>query len=191
MASQPRRPQPNKDDPLSEPTVGRRLWAAYLRAGYSRRTFADELDVPYGRVDGWDTDKHQPHLEVFGRACRLVGFTPGQILYGRDDEVAAPRAPGLEPQDVKKLLDSIGASPDQRRALAEYVDSAAGRYQNLTATFVIAFVEAYAKQIAIRKTHDKAIESAAAVATDAAAKVEARSVNARPYRPEKPTRSRR
>lgn len=84
MARPKVRRDPNAADPLSEPTVNRRLHAAYLAKGWDRATFARKMGVKYQTVDRWDIGEIVPGVDNLFRASELVGYTPAQLLYGRD-----------------------------------------------------------------------------------------------------------
>jgi hypothetical protein len=74
---------PNVLDPLSEPTIGRRLWAAYLRAGYTRASFSRALGVSYPTVDKWDIDRSIIDTVNLMEASQLVGYTMDELCFGR------------------------------------------------------------------------------------------------------------
>jgi len=99
MARPKTRPDPNAADPLSEPTVNRRLHAAYLAKGWTRADFARHMGVKYQTVDRWDTGEFNPGLDTLFRAAELVGYTPTQLLHGRDGSASA-REPVLNDDDM-------------------------------------------------------------------------------------------
>lgn len=75
--------EPNVADPLSEPAFNRRMWAAYLAAGFTRAQFARALDARDALV--WEYDatpdgRYQPLTPTFVRAFIRT------YLAARDDD---------------------------------------------------------------------------------------------------------
>lgn len=68
---------------MSERTPERRLWAAYLRAGFNRASFARAIDMAYHTVDAWDRGAATPDLHHFARAAHVVGYTMDELYFGR------------------------------------------------------------------------------------------------------------
>lgn len=83
-------PKPNIEDPLAEPTRYRRLWAAYLRAGFTRRTIAAALGTNYHTVNRWDAGAAAMSLEMLERASPLVGYSMDELCFGRSDSAPPP-----------------------------------------------------------------------------------------------------
>lgn len=159
-------PKPNVDDPLSEPTRHRRLWAAYLRAGFTRRTFAAALGTNYHTVNRWDAGAAAMSLDMLERASPLVGFTMDELCFGRVQPAAAAdkrdfaASAAVETQvtelrstrvvevlseaDIRALFDAQRVDPGTRAAFGEHAASPAGRYQSFTAAYVEAWCSAYA-----------------------------------------------
>lgn len=161
-------PRPNVDDPLVEPTRHRRVWAAYLRAGFTRRTFAAALGTNYHTVNRWDAGAAAMSLDMLERAVPLLGFTMDELCFGRlqpaaadeprsfavsaavDTQVAELRAEGrraevLSEGDIRVLFDHQRIDPGVRAAFGEHAASPAGRYQSFTAAYVEAWCAAYAQ----------------------------------------------
>lgn len=152
-------PRPNVDDPLSEPTRHRRLWAAYLAAGYSRREFAQKLGTNYHTVNRWDAGAAAISLDMLERASQLVGFSMDELCFGRRAPAASvpvtavgplrgsaprPRPEALTEADIRALFDELNVDPATRAAFGEHAASAAGRYQTFTASYIEAWCSAYA-----------------------------------------------
>lgn len=142
--------KPNVDDPLSEPTRHRRLWAAYLAAGYTRRDFAAKLGTNYHTVNRWDAGAAAISLDMLERASLIVGFTMDELCFGRRALTSAPAAPPaaseqpLTEAQIRQLFDAQRIDTATRAAFGEHAASAAGRYQTFTATYVEAWCAAYA-----------------------------------------------
>lgn len=84
LASTPQSlPKPNVLDPLSEPTRHRRIWAAYLAAGFTRREFAQKLGTNYHTVNRWDSGAATISLDMLERASGLVGYSLDELCFGR------------------------------------------------------------------------------------------------------------
>src|SRR5262252_7166341 len=117
MARPTTRPDPNKADPLSEATAGRRIWAGYLARGWTRADFARRMGVRYQTVDRWDTDQQVPGLDMLERAAELLGFTVHELVHGRaigrEGSARTSTTPELAP-----MLFSDELSADDREALA-------------------------------------------------------------------------
>jgi transcriptional regulator with XRE-family HTH domain len=167
------RPDPNTEDPLSEPTVGRRIHAAYLRAGYNRHTFAQAMGLTYPAVDQLDKGAAVPKLANLMKASELVGFTLDELVYGHHPPHARRMEPELTKDAIKSLLQELRADADAIEALGEYERSGAGQYQTYTRSFVAAFVERYG--LARREGMDRklAVDAAKVAAANAKANAEA------------------
>lgn len=176
---------PDTADPLAHATVQRRLWAAYLRRGYNRSTFAAALGVRMQTVWQWDTEKSIPTLELFKRACELVGYTMDELAHGHVRSEPRAAEPDLSDAAVKALLDSLGATDAQRNALGEHAASPAARFQRLSRTYVSTFVASYAAAIQVGVRHLNAIATAAIDAANARAAADALALGARPVSPER------
>lgn len=176
---------PDTTDPLAHATVQRRLWSAYLRAGYNRSTFADALGVRMQTIWQWDTEKSVPTLQLFQRAAELVGFSLDQLAYGHARPERRTTEPGLSQSAITSLLDELGASDAQRAALGEHVTSPAGMYKKLTRTYVATFIASYAEAVTRGQQPTAAIATAVADATNARASADAIALGARPLSPER------
>jgi len=152
-------PKPNVDDPLSEPTRHRRIWAAYLRAGFTRRSFAAALDTNYHTINRWDAGAAAMSLDMLERAAPLLGYSMDELCFGRTGApaVSAPvtavqpiaAAPAQRPEplteaEIRALFDAQRVAPAVRAAFGEHAASPAGRYQSFTADYVEAWCAAYA-----------------------------------------------
>lgn len=148
MPRPPRQPRqsPNQEDPLSEATPQRRLWAAYLRAGFTRADFSRAVGIAYHTLDAWDIEAAMPDLPRFAKAAELVGYTIDELMYGHGGMHAKRGVgePALTTDGVRVLLDQIRATPEQAEALAEHRQSTRGTYARFTATYVRTFVHAFA-----------------------------------------------
>jgi transcriptional regulator with XRE-family HTH domain len=141
-------------DPLSEPTVNRRLHAAYLAKGWTRADFARRMGVKYQTVDRWDTGEFNPGLDTLFRAAELVGYTPAQLLHGRDGAGHA-REPVVDIAD-----DSMTA--EEREALDLVI-------REIADAITPAFVASYRAEIAGGATRVAAAAKARDLALEARA----------------------
>lgn len=158
--------RPNVADPLSEPTRHRRLWAAYLAAGYTRREFAAKLGTNYHTVNRWDAGAAAISLDMLERASALVRFSMDELCFGRPS-ATAPTTPSsgalqrretaLSDADIRALLDAQRVDPSTRAAFGEHAASPAGRYQSFTPAYIEAWCSAYGS------TRDEAAALQAAV----------------------------
>lgn len=183
-----KRNTPNIADPLSEPSPQRRLWAAYLRAGFTRAQFARLLEVQYHTLDAWDTESRMPDLVRFAKAAQLVGVSVDELLWGHGG-MSAARGPVVESalsvDGVRALLDQLRATASQCAALAEHRESIRGQYARLTPTYVRTFVAAYAAAVERGVTHPDARLSAATEAENAQANADAHARGVRAVPPER------
>lgn len=172
------RPAPNVQDPLSEPTLHRRIWAAYLAVGYNRATWADALDMSYKAVDLLDTGKNYPRLGTLMRMQELIGvFTLDELVYGRNPPRLNRTEAELSTDAIKALLHEMKASVDAIEALGQHVESPAGKFQRYTRSYVVAFMDRY--QLARDEGLDRAAAIDAAKQTAANARANAEAVAAR------------
>lgn len=119
MARPPTRPEPNRLDPLSEPTIGRRQWAAYLARGWTRADFARRMKVAYQTVDRWDTGQQIPGLDLLERSADLLGLEVKDLVHGH--------RPGDKPATTASsspVLD--GMTAEDRDAVARLVEAYLG-----------------------------------------------------------------
>lgn len=149
--------EPNRLDPLSEPTPARRLWAASLKAGYeSRSAFARAIDVRNHTLSMFEAEKSFLSLENFATACRLVGYSMEEIYFGRQPR---RREPALTLDAIVALCEDLDAAPPERFALKKHLDSPEGALQRITRAYVMAFLDTHANariakadpEIAMRK----------------------------------------
>lgn len=146
--------EPNRNDPLSEPNIGRRLWAAYLRAGYTRSTFAaalgessaEQRPPTYATIVRWDKGG-SPDLATLARAAQLVGYTLDELFYGHQRPTVKRIEDNLTVDAIIALLDELGATSDQALALARWRQSPAGMYAKITRSYVTKFLEAHAAMV--------------------------------------------
>jgi transcriptional regulator with XRE-family HTH domain len=143
--------KPNVEDPLSEPTRHRRLWAAYLAAGFTRREFAAKLGTNYHTVNRWDAGAAAISLDMLERASALVRYSMDDLCFGRAAAPAKPATPApqrresvLTEAEIRALFDTQRVDPSTRAAFGEHAASPAGRYQSFTPAYVEAWCAAYA-----------------------------------------------
>ena len=160
MAKPTSRPSPNVADPLSEPTVGRRLWAAYLKAGYNRNQFAKALGKAYTTIDKWDTGVSTPTLGNLTAAAKLVDYSVEELVHGKAVERDKRLQPELDQQGILAVLLELNANGAQRAALGDHIKSDAGTFQRITRAYVTAFVTAYGELLAQGKPRAQAMEHA-------------------------------
>lgn len=175
-------PAPSTVDPLAHPTLGMRLHAAYLAAGYTRAQFVaalraanPELKTRYGTVMAWESGA-VPDLFALATAAQLVEYTMDQLFHGHNGHshprrasmferpatgVARPPEPKLTDEAITALLDQVGATDEQRAALGEYRQSPAGHFAAYTRTFVVEFVRLYSAALLRRRAHPQALIEAA------------------------------
>ncbi len=186
--------------PLEEPTLNRRLWAAYLRAGFDRASFARAMGVGYNLVQNWDGGKNVITLVHLMRASEIVGYTLDELVYGSDGGAVhkARETRSLDERGVMAVLDDMHATSEQLRALADMRVSAAGVRQRLTPIFVRTFLQVFAatfesKEVAkvlqaeaARRTY--AIDEALRQAERARDQADAIARGRKPYTPPAPHR---
>lgn len=172
---------PDKHDPLGEPTLNRRLWAAYLRAGYDRAGFAKAMKVRYNNVLNWDHGKFVMSLAHFIRGAGLVGYSMEELVHGYARSGSSTTAPPVRHEDaltadgVRAVLLDARADQAQIKALGEHQESVEGRLQPMTRTYVTTFVNAYAAATKGpgKKSHSAAMRHAMTEAVNARALVSA------------------
>ena len=135
------RVEPNRNDPLSEATPGRRLWAASLAAGYETRTsFARAIGIQHNTLSLVEADRTLLSLENFAIACQLVGYSMEEIFFGRSPR---RREPHLSPEGIVVLCEELRAEPAERHAFKRFLDSPEGALQRLTRAYVTAFIQTH------------------------------------------------
>jgi DNA-binding XRE family transcriptional regulator len=138
------RPDPLVQDPLAESSPQRRVWASYLKAGYTRFGIAKALGVSYSTVDAWDMERSMPTLKMMQDIAELLGVPIQYLLYGHSGAPdGSVHASALGRDAVRALLNELGATPQQRHALAQHEESVEGRYQAFTREYVKAWLAAY------------------------------------------------
>lgn len=139
--------KPNAEDPLSEPSRHRRVWAAYLARGMTRRQFAQTLGTNYHTVNRWDAGAAVMSLEMLERAAPLLGYSMDELCFGKQG-TPAPRVrhttAALAESEIRMLLDHLRADAVTRAAFGEHVASPAGRYQAFTGAYVETWCGIYA-----------------------------------------------
>lgn len=86
-------------EPLDETTLGRRIWALYVRAGYSRSAFASVLGVAYTSVDNWVQDQGLPSVAMLARLALMFRVSADDLIWGR-----GKREEAQEDFDLPELL---------------------------------------------------------------------------------------
>lgn len=173
---------PSTDDPLREPTIGRRIRAAYLQAGFNRRTWAAALDMSYQGVDLIDSGKSVPQLPTLIRMQELIGrYTLDELVHGRSSP-AKRHEQTLTADAVATLLWLIGSEPDEREAFALFTNTS-GKFDRLTRTLVIEWLQRYRTARAEGATQQQAIDLAKDHARSAQAKADAVSSGIKPVTP--------
>lgn len=164
------RPDPLVQDPLAETSIGRRVWASYLAAGYTRFGIAKALDVSYSTVDAWDMERSTPSLSVLMQLAELLDVPLQNLVYGHSGAPeGSTRANALSRESVRALLNELGATPPQKAALAAHEDSPEGRYQTFTREYVVAWLGAYEAARRANASEDEASAAALAPAITARA----------------------
>jgi transcriptional regulator with XRE-family HTH domain len=158
--------KPNVDDPLSESTRHRRVWAAYLARGFTRRQFAQELGTNYHTVNRWDAGAATISLDMLQRASELLHYTMDELCFGRRAAAAVPAASAapaspaapaaaakrptvaspsgvLTEDQIRSLLEIQRVDAQTRAAFGEHSVSPTGRYQSFTADYVTAWCAAF------------------------------------------------
>lgn len=177
--------EPNKDNPLAEPTLNRRLWAAYLALGWTRADFARRMEVGYNLATGWDHGTHGISLAHLIKASELVGYTLDELVFGVSSERRKSGGEAsLNRDQLVALLDELRANADQCRAISEHLESSSGRLQRCTRTYVSTFVSAYADARRANKSHVDAKRAAATLAGEARDRVDALDAGRRPLDPD-------
>lgn len=108
-------PKPNVLDPLGEPTRHRRIWAAYLAAGFTRREFAHKLGTNYHTVNRWDSGAATISLDMLERASVLVGYSMDELCFGREGRPLASTvngSPKTQAPHSATQRDAARAQPD-------------------------------------------------------------------------------
>lgn len=174
------RTEPNRDDPLSEPTVNRRIWAAYLQRGFNRSTWANALGMSYPSVDQIDIGKVTPKLETLIKMRRLLGtYSLDELAFGRDAPARSSNAE-LSDAQVRALLVELGAEVETADALGQHVASPSGRFMPLTRAYVSAFAQAFEAARAEQLDPRASIDLAKRTAINAQANAEAIEQGVRP-----------
>jgi DNA-binding XRE family transcriptional regulator len=138
------RPDPNVQDPLAETSIQRRVWASYLQCGYTRFGLAKALGVSYSTVDAWDMERSMPTLSMMLDIAELLDVPLQHLVYGHSGAPdGSAHANALGREALRALLNELGATTQQKAALAAHEDSVEGRYQTFTREYVTAWLAAY------------------------------------------------
>jgi DNA-binding XRE family transcriptional regulator len=155
---------PNRLDPLSEPTPGRRLWAASLKAGYEVRTdFARAIGIRHHTLSLVESDRGFLSLANFATACQLVGYTMEEIYFGRNPR---RREPALTLDAIVALCEDLDAAPAERAAFKRFLDSPEGALQRVTRAYLTTFVETHKTARELNHHSPEALLRQAVVAAD-------------------------
>lgn len=103
--------KPNVADPLSESERHRRVWAAYLLRGYTRRSFARAIGTNYHTVNRWDAGAATISLEMLERASELLGFTMDELCFGRRSQPLRSASFAAEPVNVSAPSGALELAP--------------------------------------------------------------------------------
>lgn len=175
--------EPNQDDPLSEPTFNRRMWAAYLRAGYSRMTWAKAVATSYGNALDWDKGIRTPELGTAARMSELVGYTLDELIYGHAGSAARRAAElTLTERELAGVLDAVKASDELCQAWGEFRLSPAGVAQRVTRTYVMSWLQAYESARGASQSMKDARATAIRAAANARAIVDAHAAKLKPLK---------
>lgn len=117
-----RDPAPALDvDPLSESTLGRRIWALFQREGYTKGAFAAVLGVSYGAVDNWCLGQAMPTIPTVMRIGLMFEVSLEELIFGSEGrekhrgELELPTV--LTTSDVTAWLAERRATPRQVAAV--------------------------------------------------------------------------
>ena len=108
-------------DPLSESTLGRRIWALFAREGYTKGAFAAVLGVSYGAVDNWTLNQALPTIPTVMRIALMFEVGLEELLFGREgrakyrERLELPTV--LTTADVTAWLGERNATPRQVAAV--------------------------------------------------------------------------
>jgi transcriptional regulator with XRE-family HTH domain len=80
---------PSGADPMSEPTLQRRIWAAHISRGFSRHKFARSLGVHGSSVVTWCTGERDPDLRQLIAVALLLDYPLEQLIFGREGQAGA------------------------------------------------------------------------------------------------------
>lgn len=154
---------PDIDDPLSEPTLNRRVWALYLRLGYTRASWARAMAVRYTVAHRWDVGEHVMAPVHLVRAAMLLRVSTDALLFGHGER---PEQAGLG-ELIRLTLTRLRATPDARAALGEHMASPAAQYLEPDATYIVRWVESYTAERARGTSTETATRTATSEALNA------------------------
>lgn len=162
---------PNAADPLSEPTLARRVWAAYLQRGYTRKTFAAAMETTYAVVHGWDhgAQSRGISLKKLQRASQLLGYSMDELCFGKQTAIGGE--PVLTAREIVALVNSLRCDDDTRQAFKEHLQ-AEGRYQEPTKIYVHVWISVYRQTRVRGGTKEQASAAALIEAVSAQAMAE-------------------
>lgn len=154
--------RPNVADPLSEPTLHRRVWACYLHRGYTRAGFARALGTSWSVVQTWDLGR-SPNggisLPSLIKVSRVLGFTVEELCFGKQAH-GPGREPVLDDAGIMEVLAECRASAAVRAAFAEHLASTAGRFQQATRSYVQGWVTGWMANARTAEPEQEALISA-------------------------------
>ncbi len=72
--------QPDPEPTLATArTIGERIRAAYLAAGFNRHSFVQEMGVAYTTVNAWEKQDAAPADDLLRRASEITGVPPSVL----------------------------------------------------------------------------------------------------------------
>lgn len=162
---------PSAIDPISEPTLNRRVWGLYLNRGYDRAKWARAMEVSYSVACRWDNGGIQMSAANLARAAQVLAVSADDLLFGRGGRPQPDVA--IDHLLVRAALDAVDAQPESRARFAAHVDSPEGRYQVITPHYVHRWVQTYETELRAGTRADQAAARAFAEAVNARAAVAA------------------
>jgi transcriptional regulator with XRE-family HTH domain len=106
---------------MSESTLGRRIWALFMREGYTKGAFAAVLGVSYGAVDNWTLGHTLPSIPTLMRIALIFEESLEDLCFGsegRERYRAGLELPSvLTGADVAAWLAERKATPRQVAAV--------------------------------------------------------------------------
>lgn len=126
-----KRDQPNADDPLSEPTLGRRIWAGRLalakRSGgdVGRKAFLALIDLSNSSLDDIEIGVSVPRADTLERISDALGYTIDELVKGKVGTPKVAPSEDVSPATLAELA-AIGlrlaSNPDDAALRAKHVE---------------------------------------------------------------------
>ena len=178
----------DNQDAVHERTLGARIAAAYVQAGFTTEAFARAVEVSVETVHAWQDFEDVPSLIALGDIANRLHISKRALCFGpREFTEGKHGEPNLSREAISALLIELDTSADARSAFENHRRCVAPDHV-YTRTFVATFVQAWQTMRRAGSDSRTAQERAMVIATQTNALAKAVAQGARPIRPHQITK---